>query len=517
MKNSAKNVLLIILDGWGISNEKKGNPTILAKTPNIDYYTKNYSSTKLYSHGRNVGLPGNQDGNSEAGHLNIGAGRRVLQDSFFISDSIKSKTFFKNTAFIEAIKHAKKYKTKMHLIGLLSGNESPHMSPSHLYALMELAKKEKISPVVLHLFTDGRDSSQHGAIKFLKNLEKNFKNDEVVASIIGRVYAMDRKKKWENIEKTYNLIVCGEGEKAQSAKDAIRQAYNKKLTDEFITPYIIAKNGKPAETVNDNDVVMFFNLRSDRARELTKAFTQENFNEMNQGSFKRKKIPKNIRFVAMTDFGPDLPNVLTAYPSRNIKNTLPFALKGFSQLYVSETEKYAHVTYFFNGGYSELVANEERIHIPSPNANNYVDVPEMSLPAVAKILKEKIKLKKYNFICVNFNNPDMIGHTGNLKAGIKCCEIVDKYLGDVMSLALKNNFNSIITADHGNIEEMINLKTNEIDTKHSKNLVPFILVGDNFKNRKINFKEGMLCNIAPTILKLMKIKKPKEMTSESLI
>jgi 2,3-bisphosphoglycerate-independent phosphoglycerate mutase len=329
---------------------------------------------------------------------------------------------------------------------------------------------------------------------------------------------MDRKKNWQNIEKTYNLLTLGEGEKVESAEEAISRAYNKGLTDEFIPPSIVVKNGKPVGIVDDNDIVMFFNLRSDRARELTKAFVQPDFEEYNHGTFKRKKIPKNIRFVAMTDFGPDLPNILTAFPSRDVKNSLPFALKDFSQLYIAEAEKYAHVTYFFNGGYADLVAEEERIRVPSPDTLHYNQVPEMSAPEVTKIVIEKLNSKKYNFICLNFANPDMIGHTGDFEAGIKCCEVIDKFTGEVVTAALKNNFTAIITADHGNIEEMINLKTNEVDTKHSKNPVPFILVNPNFKNKKMKLKKGgLLGNVAPTVLKLMEIQKPKEMKEQSLI
>ena len=516
-----QNVILIILDGWGMSKEKRGNAILQAKTPNFDYYWNHFPKTQLCAHGGCVGLPDEQDGNSEAGHMNLGAGRVVLQDSVYISQSIEDGTFFKNTAFLEAIKHLKKHNAKLHLMGLLSGKESPHMSPEHLYALLELAKREGVQKIILHLFTDGRDSSQHGAPKFLKTLREHFKDHQTffeVGSVVGRALAMDRKKDWQNIEKAYNLITLGEGEKVQSAEEAISRAYNKGLTDEFIPPSIIVSNGKPVGTIDDNDAIIFFNLRSDRARELTKVFVQPDFENHNHGTFKRKKILKNIKFVAMTDFGPDLPNILTAFPSRDVQNSLPFALKDFSQLYIAEAEKYAHVTYFFNGGYADPVAGEERIRIPSPNILRYNEKPEMSAGEVTKVVTKKIKSKKYNFICLNFANPDMIGHTGDFKAGIKCCEIIDKYLEKVVSTALKNDFISIITADHGNIEEMINLKTGEIDTKHSKNPVPFILVGESSKTKGIKMKKGGgLANVAPTVLKLMELSKPKEMKEQSLL
>lgn len=512
-----RNVILIILDGWGLSKERTGNPILQAKTPNIDFLISHYPFTKLSAHGKYVGLPGNQDGSSEAGHLNLGAGRIVQQDSVEILKSIKNGTFFKNTAFLEAIKHLKKYKTKLHLMGLLSGKESPHSFPEHIYALLELARSKGIQPVILHLFTDGRDSSQHGAIKFLKKLRKEFKNGEIIGSIIGRFYAMDRKENWSNIEKVYDLLTIGKGKKVKSAEEAISMAYNRGITDEFISPFCIVKNGKPVGIVNDNDAVIYFNLRSDRARELTKAFAQKNFNKLNPGSFRRKRIPKNTRFVTMTNFGPELPRVLTAFASSDIKNSLPAVLKKFSQVYLAESEKYAHITYFFNGGYANPVGGEERIKIPSPNVVHYDEVPKMSALKIVKVVKKKIKSKKYNFICVNFANPDMIGHTGNLKAGIKCCEIMDKCVKDLADTALKNKFTLIITADHGNIEEMINIKTGEIDTKHSKNLVPFILVSPDKKSKKIKFKNGVLGNVAPTILKIMGIPKPKEMVKKSLI
>lgn len=512
-----KNIVLIILDGWGVSRERKGNAVLAAKTPNIGYFNLNFPSTSLLCHGKYVGLPGEQDGNSEAGHLNLGGGRVVLQDAVYVLESIKDGTFFKNTAFLEAIKHLKKYKTRLHLMGLLTGIESPHSYPQHLLGLLELAKRKKVRSPVLHLFTDGRDSYQYGATKFLKTLKKKFKNEEVIGTISGRFYAMDRKKNWKNIEKVYNALVLGEGEKKESAEEAITEAYKRGFTDEFIPPSVIVENKKPVGTIKDNDSIIFFNLRSDRARELTKVFVQPNFEKLNPGSFRRKRMPKNLRFVAMTDFGPDLPRVFTAYPSRDVVNSLPFALKGFSQLYIAESEKYAHVTYFFNGGYANPVAGEERIKIPSPDVKHYDKIPEMSAPIVTKIVKEKIKEKKYNFICVNFANPDMIGHTGNFEAGVKCCEVVDKYTREVVNTAIDNNFISIITADHGNIEEMINLKTGKIDTKHSKNPVPFILVDSRLKGKKICFRRGVLGNVAPTVLKLMEIQNPKEMTKESLI
>ncbi|TSC95731.1 MAG: 2,3-bisphosphoglycerate-independent phosphoglycerate mutase [Parcubacteria group bacterium Athens1014_10] len=512
-----KPVVLIILDGWGLAPASKGNAISLAKPENTDYFWDNYPHTTLKAHGKYVGLPDEQDGNSEAGHLNLGAGRTVLQDSVYIFQSIKDGTFFKNAAFIEAISHLKKHKTKIHLMGLLTEEQSPHASLDHLLSLLELVKINKLEPVCLHLFTDGRDSSQHGAIKFLKKLKDGFKNGEVISSVSGRFYAMDRKKDWNNIEKVYNALVLGEGEKVESPEEALLHAYNKGLTDEYVPPSIVVKNNKPVGLIEDNDAIIFFNLRSDRARELTKAFVQKNFNQLNPDAFKRKKIPQNIRFVAMTDFGPDLPDVFSAFPSRDVINSLPFALNGLKQLYIAETEKFAHVTYFFNGGYADPVAGEERIKIPSLKINHYDQKPEMSAYEITKTVKEKIKIDEYDFILINFANPDMIGHTGNLEAGIKACKITDECAGEIARKVLEKNGTAIITADHGNAEEMIDLKTNEIDTGHSANLVPFIIVKKGLKNKKIKLTEGTLGDVAPTILDLMGINKPKEMKGKSLL
>lgn len=513
-------LILIILDGWGIWKEKKGNPLIKAGIPNFNYYFSHFPHTTLHAHGKWVGLPDEQTGNSEAGHINIGAGRIVLQDSVCISEKIKDGTFFKNPAFLEAIDHIKKNSSRLHLIGLLSGEHSPHSSEDHIYALMELAKKQNLKRIIFHLFTDGRDSSPHNAPKFLKRVQKNFKNQKIsfdIGSIIGRVYAMDRKKKWKNIEKAYNLLTLGAGEKVESAEDAVSRSYNQNITDEFIFPSVVFKNRKSVERVDNGDGIIFFNLRSDRARELTKSLVQTNFNELNPDSFKRKKVLKNIKFVAMTDFGPDLPGILTAFPARRIKNTLPFALKNIKQLYIAETEKYAHITFFINGGYASPVAGEERIRIDSPQTDHYDQKPEMNLGKVAGVLTKKIETKKYNFICTNFANPDMIAHTGNFEMAVKCVEIVDNYLGKTVKTALKNGYLPIIAADHGNIEEMLDLETNEINTSHSKNPVPFIIVDKKMKSKNLTSENFALCNIAPTMLKLIGIEKPREMTAESII
>ncbi len=506
-----KLVVLIILDGWGIAKPGKGNAVTLAKTPVMDNLVKNCPNTLLTAHGAKVGLPRNQDGNSEAGHMNLGAGRIAEQDAVYISKEIKNGTFFKNAAFLAAIKHIKKNKSKIHLMGLLSDNQSAHVEPEHLRALLDLLRRHQVEKIFLHLFTDGRDSARFSGLELILALERELLwPKELIATVQGRFYAMDRKKKWERLEKAYDLMVLAKGERAKSPQAAITRAYNRGETDEFIKPAVMFRKGKPIATIDDHDAVIFFNLRSDRARQLSKVFVQAKFE-----GFKRKKLLKDLIFVTMTDFGPDLDSILTAFPSCDLTHTLPFAVDGFKQLYIAESEKYSHITYFFNGGYANPVAGEERIRVPSPDVISYDEKPEMSAGQIVGIVLDKINNDGYNFAAVNFANPDMVGHTGNLKAGIKAVEAVDKCTGKVIEAVLKRGGTAVVTADHGNIEEMINLKTGEIDTKHSTNPVPFIIVGKDFKNKKLK-SGGILADVAPTILKIIGLPKPKEMTGDAL-
>jgi 2,3-bisphosphoglycerate-independent phosphoglycerate mutase len=518
-RNNKKPTVLIILDGWGVAPPDPGNAVTLAKTPTMTALWKEFPHTLLTAHGKKVGLPNKQEGNSEAGHMNLSAGWIVKQDAVYINESIKDGTFFKNTAFLEAIRHAKKYQSKIHVMGLLSNGESAHSFPSHIYSLLNLLNQyEEEKKVFLHLFTDGRDSSRFAAIKLLPKLKKHFHNGEQIASIMGRFYAMDRIKRWPRIEAAYNAMVAGEGVTAESAEAAISSAYNRGETDEFIRPTVITNDHKPIATIDDNDAIIFFNLRSDRAREITKTFVQKDFTKKNKGSFKRKKIPRNIIFTAMTDFGPDLPRILTAYPSHNILSALPAVLREKKQVYIAEAEKYAHVTYFFNGGNADAVYNEERVRIPSPAIPHYEDKPEMNAEKVTKEVRRRVDSGQYDFVTVNFCNPDMIGHTGNLSAGIKAVHVVDKCVGKIIRGVWRKEGTTIITADHGNVEEMINLKTGEVDTEHSINPVPFIIVGPCFKNqRKKTLPKGVLANVAPTVLDIMGITTPREMTKKSLI
>jgi 2,3-bisphosphoglycerate-independent phosphoglycerate mutase len=505
-------MILVILDGWGISKPNRGNAVYLAKTPEINSLSQIYPFTKLHAHGRFVGLPPDQVGNSEAGHMNIGAGRLVEQDAVKINRSIVDGTFFKNEAFREAFRHVAKNHSHLHLMGMLSNGMSPHSDINHLISLIKLAEENKIKDVYLHLFTDGRDSPQHESLRIVEKLRKSFKTKLNIATIIGRFYAMDRKKEWSRTEASYNCLVLGKGLTAKSAEQAIIESYNRNETDEFIKPYVIDKKG----LIGDNDSVIFFNLRSDRARQLAKVFVQKNFTKRNPGSFTRKKSLQNLTFVAMTDFGPELDEIISAYPSTDIADTLPIVLSDLTQLYIAESEKFAHVTYFFNGGYPGMVNGEEHFMIDSPSVSSYDKTPGMkSIELTAKILSDLAK-NKYDFTVLNFAASDMVAHTGNLEAAIKCCEILDGCIKKIVDAYLKKNGTVLITADHGNIEEMINLKTGEVDTEHSIFPVPFILVNKKLKKHRLK-TDRSLCDIAPTILDIIGKKKPKLMTGDSIL
>ncbi len=514
-------LILIILDGWGITEPNRGNAITLAKTPAMDGLLAKYPNTKLFAHGKYVGLPENQVGNSEAGHMNIGAGRLVEQDAVKVSRAIEDGTFFKNSAFLGAIRHVRKMKSRMHVMGMLSNGQSPHSDPKHLDALLALLKKNKIEQVYLHLFTDGRDSPKYASLQLMDDLQKSFSNNEKIVTVMGRFYTMDRKKKWDRTRRAYGALVLNEGKRAQSAQNAITESYNRGESDEYIEPYIIGENGGESR-IASGDSVIFFNLRSDRSRQLAKVFVQNNFSEMNPGAFARANKLERLYFVAMTDFGPDLDEILTAFPGIDLKGTLPMVLADLRQLYIAETEKYAHVTYFFNGGYSGKVAGEEQFMVNSPDVKSYDETPAMSSDLLAKKVIDnlggKSKEHKFDFTLLNFAAPDMVGHTGNLKAAIKCCEALDACVAKIIQAYLNAGGIVIITADHGNIEEMINLKTDELYTEHTANQVPFIIVKKDFLNKKIKLRQnGILGDIAPTVLKLMNMEKPKEMSGKSLL
>jgi 2,3-bisphosphoglycerate-independent phosphoglycerate mutase len=518
-QNTSGPVVLLILDGWGVSQYQEGNAIALVSTPNYNNLINNYPNSQLAASGLAVGLTDGERGNSEAGHLNIGAGRVVEQDKIKINQLIeennRNNNFYSNSALLAAFEHVKTNNSDLHFLGLLSDSQSAHVEQEHVFALLKLAHDNQVRRVYLHLFTDGRDSPQHSAIRFLNQLKEKLYSEQHIASICGRFYAMDRNKRWDRIEQAYNLLVDGQSVfHAENAESAIMQAYNRGETDEFIKPTLITKNNKPLANIKNNDAIIFFNLRSDRARQLTKAFMQPDFCEKNPTCFLRRHELHNLLFVAMTDFGPDLPGIKTAFPNQPLKNTMPFLLKNKKQIYIAETEKYAHMTFFINGGYDRAVAGEQRELISSPLVDSYDAKPAMSTPELTKAVLKSLQ-DDFDFIAVNFACPDMIGHTGNLEAGIQAVEACDACIEKIVKATLEKKGTIIITADHGNVEEMINIRTKEIDTEHSLNPVPFVLVGEKFKNRTL--ANGCLADILPTILFLLNLPQPAEVTGKCLI
>lgn len=513
-----KPTLLIILDGWGVAPASDENAITLARTPVMDRLSKEYPYTTLGATGESVGLDDNQMSGSEAGHMNIGAGRVVTQDSHRISESITNGSFFNNSALKGAVKHVNEAKGNFHIMGMMGDNDSPHSNPNHFRAVLKLAKENGIKEAYCHLFTDGRDSYPQSALEHLKYYREIIKKEGIgkIATLSGRFYAMDRAKNWKRLTKAYDAIVFSRYETANSAEEAVENNYRNGLTDEYLIPTVILEGGKPVASVKENDSIVFYNLRSDRARQFTKFFSA-----MNEEKIISDNIPvvdkiKNLYFAAMTDFGPDL-SINTAFSSHTLSATLPMILRNMKQLYIAETEKYAHLTYFFNGGYPDPVGGEDRITIPSPQVDSYAKDPIMSAGTITDDVLKYIREDKYDFIAINFANADMVGHTGNLKATIKAVEFLDKQAGLLVDAVLEKEGNVIITADHGNADRMIDIIDGQKvpHTFHTKNPVPFILVGDKFKGVKI--KTGVLGNIAPTILDVMNIKKPEEMKKNSLL
>lgn len=507
----SKPIVLIVLDGWGIAPEGPGNAVSRAKTPNFDKLWAGYPHTKLKTHGIAVGLPEGEMGSSEVGHLMMGAGRIIFQDFSRINLAISEGSFFKNKALVSACRQAKSRQSNLHLLGLLSYG-SIHADRNHLYALLSLAKKKGLKPnqVKLHIFTDGRDSPPKSALSLLAELKEVIEEIGIgeIATLSGRYFAMDRDKRWERTKKAYEALVLGKGVKANSPEGAIEQSYEKNVTDEFILPTILSD-----DYIKDGDAVIFYNFRTDRERQLTRAFVESDFY-----SFERER-KLEVFFVTMTEFEKGLSVSAVAFHPKRISSSLPRILseKNLRQLHLAETEKYTFVTYYFNGLHNEPVVGEDRIQVSSPKVATYDLKPEMSSYEITDILLKKIKLRIYDFILVNYANPDIVGHTGILKAGIKACEAVDICLGKVVRLVLAFNGVCIITADHGNVEEMINLQTGEISTKHSLNLVPFIIVGKQWQGKSKTLPTGTLADVTPTILKIMNIPKLNEMTGESLI
>jgi len=496
-----KPLVLIIMDGWGIRKEKKGNAILNARTPNYDFLIKNYPHSILFPYGEYVGLPPGFIGNSEVGHLNIGAGRIVNQELTRINKAIKNKSFFRNKVLLNALNNVKKKKSCLHLIGLLS-DAGVHSYISHLFALLKMAKNSGIKDVFVHVITDGRDTLPGTAKKYIKLLQQEMSRLKVgkIATVTGRYYAMDRDKRWARVKKAYDTIVNGRGFKAGSALNAFNSALRRKETDEFISPTVIdGYNG-----MNKNDSIIFFNFRSDRAREISHAFTDK--------KFKFFKIKSIFNLVCMCQYDKKI-KVPVAFQPPKIKNNFGQVLSknGLRQLRIAETEKYAHVTFFFNSGVEKPNRREDRIIIPSPKIATYDLKPEMSAYKVRNEVIKRIKSKKYDVIIINFANPDMVGHTGFFNAAVKAVETTDECVGDVVREVQKLKGTALITADHGNCEEMIGKRK----TSHTTNKVPFIIVSG--QKKKIKLRNGVLADIAPTILNILNIKQPKEMTGKSLV
>ena len=503
-------VMLMILDGFGDNPNKDGNAIKLAKTPNIDKLMKKYSNVDINTSGLAVGLPEGQMGNSEVGHTNIGAGRIVYQELTRITKSIEEGDFFSNPEFIAAIENCKKNNSKLHIIGLVSDG-GVHSHIRHLYGLLEMAKRRDFEDVYVHCFLDGRDTPPASAEGYITQLEEKMKEKKVgkIASISGRYYAMDRDKRWDRVKKCYDALVRGEGNKATSATIAIEDSYQKEVFDEFVEPTVIVNNDTPIATIGENDSVIFFNFRPDRAREITRAIVDPEFD-----GFETEKI--NTYFVCFTNYDETMPNVKIAFKKEPLKNTFGeyISEKGYTQLRIAETEKYAHVTFFFNGGEEKQYKGEDRILVPSPKVETYDLKPEMSAYEVTDKVLEAIKSDKYDAIILNYANTDMVGHTGSLVAAIKAVEAVDECVGKVVKLVEEKDGNMLITADHGNAEQMVDYKTGEPQTAHTTNPVPLILVTN---DETLKVKSGKLADLAPTMLEILGIEKPEEMTGESIL
>lgn len=523
-----KKAVLVILDGFGVAPASHGNAISVAKMPNLDYIVNNFPSLTLQASGPLVGLPWGEMGNSEVGHLNIGAGRIVGQDLPRITSSIQNGEFFKNPIFLEAIDHALKNKSALHLMGLVSAG-GVHSFDEHLYALLALAGDKGLKEVYIHMFTDGRDTEPKVALQGIAKLNERINRAGVgkVATIAGRFYAMDRGGHFGQTIMTYEAMVNGEGEKFASPEDCIRHNYQAQIFDEMIKPsVIVSADNKPVGCVTENDSIIFINFRSDRAIQLTECFiAPENLPE----EF-RMPVLNNIYFVSMTEYSANIPSHI-AFGSTDLKNNLAEVISNnkLTQFHVAESEKYAHVTAFFNCGRTEKYPLEEReiVTSPSNNSNNYVDHPEMSAEKVTDSLVNKITKTETNFLLANFANPDMVGHTGNLKAAISAIEFIDKCLKRIMDACLLSDAVLMITADHGNVEQMINSKTGDIDKDHTTNPVPFLIIANEFKfvnaaDRSYAFLSsrvpaGIISDIAPTVLEFMGLKKPLEMTGINLL
>jgi len=506
----------MILDGWGIAPAGPYNAATTALTPHLDSYFADYPNTKLEASGEDVGLPAGQIGNSEVGHLNIGSGRIIYQDLSLISHSIKEGTFFKNKVLLEALKHAKEKGSSLHLLGLFSDG-GVHSHIDHLKALLEMAKAEGLHKVYVHAFLDGRDVPPQSAVPYVQDLERFMQEKDIgcFATVSGRYYAMDRDKRWERLEKAYRNMILRDGAVFASAEEGIKASYAAGVNDEFVVPFCVAQKNeapaageKSAACIRKDDSVIFYNFRPDRARELTRALHDEEF-----PYFARPAEARPVYMVGMTQYDATI-DIPTAYPPEHYEDTLGevLAKNGLQQLRIAETEKYAHVTFFFNGGVEEPNAGEDRILIPSPKVATYDLQPEMSAPLVTEKLLKALDEDKYDVVILNFANPDMVGHTGIMEAAVKAMETIDACAGKIVEKIQSLGGVICITADHGNLEKMQN-EDGTPCTAHTTNKVPFIVIS----KEKYQLHEGRLADIAPTLLKFLKIEQPKAMTGKSLI
>ncbi|GAB6168001.1 2,3-bisphosphoglycerate-independent phosphoglycerate mutase [Clostridium carnis] len=506
-----KPVMLMILDGFGIAPKSDGNAVEAAKKPNFDGFVAKYPHTQLQASGMEVGLPEGQMGNSEVGHLNIGAGRIIYQELTRITKEIKEGGFFKNESLNLAIENAKKNNSALHLMGLLSDG-GVHSHIDHLKGLLDLAKKAELKKVYVHCFMDGRDVAPSSGKDFIVEIQNYMKEIGLgeIATVSGRYYAMDRDNRWERVELAYNAMVLGKGETASSAVEAIERSYHDNKTDEFVLPTVITEDGKAVGTIKNGDSVIFFNFRPDRAREITRAINDKVFNGFNRETL-------NLTFVTMTQYDKTLEGVNVAYRPESITNTLGeyVSSKGLNQLRIAETEKYAHVTFFFNGGVEKENQGEDRALIASPKVATYDLKPEMSAYEVTDELINRLDQDKYDMIILNYANPDMVGHTGVVSAAIKAIETVDECLGKVVNKVLEKDGSVFITADHGNAETMIDFSTGNPFTAHTTDPVPFVWISNHTEGKTL--KEGKLADIAPTMLNEMGLEVPTEMTGECLI
>jgi 2,3-bisphosphoglycerate-independent phosphoglycerate mutase len=506
---AAKKVILIIMDGWGLGKVASSDAIQNAKTPFVSSLYSKYPNTTLITCGEAVGLPDGQMGNSEVGHLNLGAGRIVYQELQRINVAVRDGSFTKNEILLNAIRFAKKNNKPLHLLGLVS-NGGVHSHIDHLKAITDVCKNEKLSEVFIHAFTDGRDCDPKSGLGFIKELQEHL-NDSVgkIASVSGRYYAMDRDKRWERIKLAYDALVNGVGEKATDAIEAVENSYSKNVTDEFIKPtVIIAEDQQPLAKIKDGDVAICFNFRTDRCREITQVLTQ-----MDLPDYDMKKLTLN--YTTMTEYDKTYKDVNIIFETENLNNTLGEILEehGLKQIRIAETEKYPHVSFFFSGGREKPFDGEKRIMIASPKVATYDLKPEMSAFEVTDALLPELKNESADFICLNYANADMVGHTGVWEAAIKAVETVDKCVSQVVTTGLENGYTTFLTADHGNSDYMIN-EDGSPNTAHTMNLVPFFIIDKEWKGK---IKPGKLGDIAPTILTMMQLPIPKEMTGEILI